>query len=693
MRDTTDSEPPPGVPLGGDAAALAALADAARGSLGDLDLDEVDATLDGLAAVADLDDVDRFIVAVAAFANFDDRVGRAIGLLHDDVSRTRPSIGLMARLIERAKPSERMGTRAEVLHAAGPNGTLAHLGVIDIVGAYGDPDVPMANREIVLHPRVVATLLRGGPLVIPDPVLGPALTLDRADDRLSTPDSDTRALDWIERLLALRDGAETVGLLCAGPEPRVALDVARAFAEQADSAVLKVNISLALSGDETPASLGRIVRRESVLLRALPVWLGLPDPASKDDPHFAHRLAQLFIDAPWPLIIHGEHAWTPPSDEPLTLVHVPAVAPSLPERSQLWQRTNISGTPASAEVAEILAAAFVVPRNAIRAARLDAAASEALLGGDSAEHLRRGAHRQAAARLVHFAIKVTPRATWSDIKVPPGVTKQLREIDWRIAHRARVYDELGFGGTASNRRGFLALFAGPSGTGKTMAAEILAGGQGFDLYKVDLSALVSKYIGETEKNLSQIFADAESAHAILFFDEADALFGKRSEVKDAHDRYANIEINYLLQRVEAYDGVVVLATNMRQNMDEAFLRRLDMVVEFPFPDAATRAEIWGDIWPERVAVDPSMDFLTVSQKFRLSGGSIRNSAVDAAFRAAARNGHGENLKIEADDIYLALAREYQKLGRPVLRADFGEAYDTVLEGVFAGSRTEGRDDG
>lgn len=675
----------PGLPLGGDAAALEALAEAESGRLGDMDLGDVEVALEMLAVVADLDEVDQRILAVVALANFDDRIGRAIGLLHDDVSRTRPSIGLMARLLDLGGSSQRIGTRDEVLHAAGPSGTLSHLGLTDVVGAYGDPEVPIANREIVLHPRVVASLLRGGPLAIPDPRLGPALNLDREQDRVSTAENEARALALVERLVSLRESPETVGLLCAGPDPGVALDVARAVAGQADAAVLKVHVSLALSGGETLADLARTVRRESVLLRALPVWLGVPDPTRADDPHFEHRLAQLFIDAPWPLVIHCEHAWTPPSDARLTLVHVPAPVPGLKARTELWQRNDVSGSPASEGVADILAASFVVPRSAIRAARLDAAATEALLGGDSATHLHCAAHRQAAARLVHFAAKVTPRATWSDIKVPGGVTNQLYEIDWRIAHRARVYEEFGFGGAASGRRGFLALFAGPSGTGKTMAAEILAGGQGFDLYKVDLSALVSKYIGETEKNLSQVFGDAESAHAILFFDEADALFGKRSEVKDAHDRYANIQINYLLQRVEAYDGVVILATNMRQNIDEAFLRRLDMVVEFPFPDAVTREEIWRGIWPENVVVDPAVDFAALSRKFRLSGGSIRNSVIDAAFRAAARNGHGGTLTIEADDLYLALAREYQKLGRPVLRSDFGDEYALVLEGVFAGA--------
>ena len=193
----------------------------------------------------------------------------------------------------------------------------------------------------------------------------------------------------------------------------------------------------------------------------------------------------------------------------------------------------------------------------------------------------------------------------------------------------------GFGRKLAQGKGVTALFAGPSGTGKTMAAEVIAGELGLDLYKIDLAGVVSKYIGETEKNLDRIFAAAEDANAILFFDEADALFGKRSEVRDAHDRYANIEIAYLLQKMEEYDGVAILATNLRSNLDEAFVRRLAFTVHFPFPDEADRRRIWRGIWPAAtpLAADVDLDFLAA--QFKLSGGNIKNIALAAAFLAAA----------------------------------------------------------
>ncbi|MEX2284907.1 MAG: AAA family ATPase [Gemmatimonadota bacterium] len=216
-----------------------------------------------------------------------------------------------------------------------------------------------------------------------------------------------------------------------------------------------------------------------------------------------------------------------------------------------------------------------------------------------------------------------------------------------------------------------------------MAAEIIAATQGFDLFKVDLAALISKFIGETEKNLEQVFQDAESSHAILFFDEADAVFGKRSEVRDAHDQYANQQVNYLLQRVEAYDGVIILATNMRQNMDEAFLRRLSVVVELPFPDDEARADIWRRIWPAGIQVDPTIDFADLARRFRVAGGSIRNAAIDSAYRAVARATSQGPIYIERSDIILAIGREYQKLGRPVTRAEFRDDYPLVIDALFA----------
>jgi SpoVK/Ycf46/Vps4 family AAA+-type ATPase len=238
----------------------------------------------------------------------------------------------------------------------------------------------------------------------------------------------------------------------------------------------------------------------------------------------------------------------------------------------------------------------------------------------------------ARARLDDLAQHIDSAATWDDLVLPDGQRQILHDIAAHVRQRARVYEQWGFAGKSARGLGISALFAGASGTGKTTAAEVLAGELRLDLYKIDLSAVVSKYIGETEKNLRRIFDAAEAGGAILLFDEADALFGKRSEVKDSHDRYANIEVSYLLQRMESYRGLAILTTNMKSALDQAFLRRIRFVVQFPFPDATQRAEIWRRIFPPATPTEG----LNIERLARLNapGGNIRNIALNAAFLAA-----------------------------------------------------------
>ncbi|UCC16079.1 MAG: ATP-binding protein, partial [Dehalococcoidales bacterium] len=221
-------------------------------------------------------------------------------------------------------------------------------------------------------------------------------------------------------------------------------------------------------------------------------------------------------------------------------------------------------------------------------------------------------------------------------------------------------------------KGLHVLFSGPSGTGKTMAAEILAHELQLDLYKIDLSQIVSKYIGETEKNLERIFKEGQTSNAILFFDEADAIFGKRSEVKDAHDRYANIEIAYLLQKMDEYEGMVILATNLRNNIDDAFSRRMHFTLEFPIPDESDRNRIWNSIFPPEAPLDDNLDFVFIARQFRITGGNIKNIALGAAFLAA-QNGNIINM----NNVIRAIKREYQKMGKLCTEDEFAEYIDLV----------------
>jgi AAA+ superfamily predicted ATPase len=285
----------------------------------------------------------------------------------------------------------------------------------------------------------------------------------------------------------------------------------------------------------------------------------------------------------------------------------------------------------------------------------------------SMKHLYEACRIHSNQKLSTLARKIIPKYQWNDIILPAERTDQLREICNHVKYRDRVYSEWGFGRKLAMGKGLCVLFVGPSGTGKTMASDIIAGELGLDLYKIDLSSVVSKYIGETEKNLSKIFSEAETSNAILFFDEADALFGKRSEVKDSHDRYANIETGYLLQRMEEYEGVVILASNFRKNMDEAFVRRLHFTVEFPLPNEEDRYRIWQTIWPDATPRDADLDLRYLANRFQMTGGNIRNIALSAAFLAADDDG-----KVNMQHLIRATQREYQKMGKVMSEKEFYE---------------------
>ena len=272
--------------------------------------------------------------------------------------------------------------------------------------------------------------------------------------------------------------------------------------------------------------------------------------------------------------------------------------------------------------------------------------------------------QQARPKIDDLAQRIDCAATWNDIVLPEPQLALLHDIGVHVRQRMKVYDTWGFAGKGNRGLGISVLFAGASGTGKTMAAEVLANELKLDLYRIDLSAVVSKYIGETEKNLRRVFDAAEEGGAILLFDEADALFGKRSEVKDSHDRYANIEVSYLLQRMEAYRGLAILTTNMKQALDTAFLRRIRFVVQFPFPDAAQRAEIWRRIFPSQTPTE-SLDAARLA-RLNIAGGNIRNIALYAAFLAAE-----DNEPVRMKHLLRAARAEYAKMERPLTESEIG----------------------
>jgi SpoVK/Ycf46/Vps4 family AAA+-type ATPase len=252
------------------------------------------------------------------------------------------------------------------------------------------------------------------------------------------------------------------------------------------------------------------------------------------------------------------------------------------------------------------------------------------------------------------------------------VVAQLRELVARLRHRERVLEGWSLGRRSSKGRGITCLFAGDSGTGKTMSAEVVARDLGLDLYVIDLATVVDKYVGETEKNLDRVFAEADRVNGVLLFDEADALFGKRSEVKDARDRWANVEVAYLLQRMELFDGIAILTTNLRANVDEAFTRRLDAVVDFPLPDETHRRLLWEKNLRPEVPVSDDVDPAFLARSFKLAGGNVRNVVLTAAYLAAE-----EGEAVGMSQVIRAVQREYRKLGRLCVEDEFGPYYPLV----------------
>lgn len=352
-------------------------------------------------------------------------------------------------------------------------------------------------------------------------------------------------------------------------------------------------------------------------------------------------------------------------DREMVSVHV--ARPDAMAQIQIWQEVLGDSGPELKGPVESLAEQFDFgPRGIARAAPLahNLASLRGNAGKLSGEDLWEACRQQLSAHMDELAQKISPCYDWDDIVVPGEVLTQLKEITAQVAHRHVVYQEWGFGRKLSRGRGISALFAGPSGVGKTMAAEVMAHHLKLDLYRIDLAQVVSKYIGQTEKNLRAVFDAAERSGAILFFDEADALFGKRSEVKDSHDRYANIEINYLLQRMEDYRGLAILATNMKSFLDSAFMRRLRFIVDFPFPAFSQRMEIWRKAFPSAAAVG-ELDLHALS-RLEIAGGNIRNIAVNSAFLAAS-----EGVPIGMEQVMRAARREYKKIDRMVMESEFG----------------------
>jgi hypothetical protein len=598
-----------------------------------------DGVLARLAVTVPLTELDVELLLIAVAPDVDSRFEQFYGYLNDDVTRRRASAGLALRLC--GIPEASAVGRAR-LDADAP---LITSGLLTV----DDPDRPFLSRSLRVADRVVTHLLGD---TRPDPALGDIVRLGDEPTDLPGGDLLARALGGPVRLIYLR---ERPG--CG------AMELGSAALSLAGFVALVVDTGRLPTGPER-ADTTRALLREA-LLRGAGVVIGPIDDAASPPP------LGLLAHPAVPVIAHGTSVWDPRWSAVAPLQH--DVRPLLAsDRAEIW-RSSLDGRLApGVDPAEATAHFVLGPGEIRRAAEAAAMAAYAHGGAVGTDQLRAGARSQNAAGLHRLARRIEPAVDWRDLVLPGHVLAQLRELAVRAKYRDRVLDEWGMRPGGGRGRGVTGLFAGDSGTGKTMSAEVIAGSLGMDLYTVNLATVVDKYVGETEKNLERIFTEAAGVNGVLLFDEADAIFGKRSEVRDAHDRYANIESAYLLQRMENFDGFALLATNLRANLDEAFTRRLDVIVDFPLPDEERRRRLWdrclGDAPPR--ADDLDLDFLATA--FDLAGGHIRSAVITAGYLAAEAG-----LPVSMANLVGAIAREYRKLGRLCLEREFGPYLDLV----------------
>jgi ATPase family protein associated with various cellular activities (AAA)/winged helix domain-containing protein len=584
---------------------------------------DLDSRLETAVERLALGPLDARVLALCLAADLDPRYGRLFGYLHDDVSRRFPSPRLVARLLAGETCNEHV-----VLSRLDLDAPLRRSGAVTLLD--GDGQVPLAERPLKVADRLVSF------------VLGVKLDTDRVTDRarvVALPPTDVGRPATVaelrgvwatdSRLPVAVVGCDAAEVLAAALGSSLILANVRLAAEAATIADLTLAATLdgsrvcfegaeELAGADRPGVIAALLGRdERVLICA------------------AARDALIALDG-------------------LGAIPVEVPGPSFDERRMLWRAH--SGAEDVGDVAAKFRLGAGQISHAAELARLSATGRARRV--PALADLERGARQASSRRLDGLAVRVEPTHGFDDLVLPERQLNWLKSISAYLRHRDLVLSGWGYEAVAGSGQGLKALFFGDSGTGKTMAGRVLANELGLEMYRIDLAAVVSKYIGETEKNLGRIFEAADGSNAILFFDEADALFGKRSDVGDAHDRYANIEVAYLLQKIEGYPGAVILATNFRNNMDDAFLRRLDFAIEFPFPEAEHRAAIWRRMLPSAAPVADDLDFDLLANQFKLSGGSIRNCSIAAAFLAADDGG-----RIEMRHLRQAVSFEYAKLGR------------------------------
>jgi SpoVK/Ycf46/Vps4 family AAA+-type ATPase len=615
-----------------------------------------------LATIFRLEPWEVQILVVCLAPEMERKYDRLYAYLQDDITRKRPSLDLVGVLFW-PKAAERW-RRITYLSAH------SRLFRDGLISRADDPHNPSGSSELgrflSLDERIRNYLLGDES---PDPRLGAWLGIDPQaltfDQVLVCPEAKTAASRIVQRHETDRQGHSPVIVHLQGPGGVGKQSLAQAVCAHYGRVLLRVDLDLLMLCEQELEAKLRLAFREALLLGA-GLYLDRFDSLLSEETRarFLLRTVPRILAESGNLVFLGsEKSWRPTAWSPGMDFYVIAVPmPDAGLRELAWSRALAERKlPVAEQWVAQLARQFRLTLAQIQNAVAEVTATTDTDAGEPSitrEDLYSACRNQSNQRLRELALKIEPRLSWEDLVLPDDKTLQLKEMCSQARQAYRVFSEWGFGRKHCRGKGLSALFSGPPGTGKTMAAEVIAADLGLDLYRVDLSAVVSKYIGETEKNLSHIFREAETSNAVLFFDEADALFGKRTGVADAHDRYANIETSFLLQKMEDYEGVVILASNLRDNMDDAFTRRLRFIVDFPFPNEAGRRSIWQIHFPSGVPLGPEVDFDLLARRFQIAGGNIKNVSLNAAFLAAERDG-----EIGMDEILRATRREFEKVGK------------------------------
>jgi SpoVK/Ycf46/Vps4 family AAA+-type ATPase len=601
--------------------------------------DEPDPALQTVAQGFGLTDLDCELLVAAAAPELDVRFGALYALLLG-ADRMLPTAGLALELCGHGSLSASARTRL------GPAAPLRRHGLLSV-----DGDGPLLLRSLRVPERVVRHLLR-------DSSADPDVTA-------LVVEVPSRCDDAAELLAAALRAGVGVGHVRSRPGTAGVSSAQGAF-RLLDVAALVVDLSRR-RGSEDPAHLVTLAIREAGLCGQGLVLSGA------DEALLADRTVLCEVEAaPMPVVVVDDLAW-PSSWLREAPVTVAATELSAPERALLWGAALGDDTAEQDRVGwQNLVGLRMTPPDIVMAAQtalLDAEAEGVPL---AVRHLRQAAQQQRNAVLETAAVRKVPRATLAELVVPEGTRQAIEELVSWARNREALLDTGHLAGRGSKGRGVTAMFTGAPGTGKTLAAEAVAGELGLELCTVDLSLVVDKYIGETEKHLERVITEAENLNVVLFFDEADALFGARGSVTDARDRYANQEVSYLLQRIERFEGLAVLATNLRGNLDPAFTRRLHHIVNFPDPDAPTRRLLWEAHLREVAGQDPAdlVDVEWLADNVELAGGDIRNIVMAAAFAAAGEHDGGASLAapVGMRHVLTAVRREYSKLARRVPQA-------------------------